>query len=70
MPVEGSAMVYWASLLSGIMILAAGIWAKSLLNDSEMAVTQEERANPKPTFMGRVLVICLVLYGSAKLFLR
>jgi hypothetical protein len=74
MPLAGSDMVYWVSLCSGIVIVAAGIWAKSLLNDAEMAVTQEERDNPTPTFIGRVLVICLgicmVLYGLAKLFLH
>jgi uncharacterized membrane protein HdeD (DUF308 family) len=64
---------YWISIVFGIAIIIAGALAKSMLNDSEMAITEEERAHPEPTPLGRisavVLGICMILYGGYHLIL-
>ncbi len=56
---RSSALIQWVTMLLGIGVVGAGIWARSLLNDAEMAITQEERSHPKPTLIGRLLTVAL-----------
>ena len=64
-------MIYWLSVLAGMVIVAAGIWAKSLLNDADMTISEEEKSNPTPTIAGRLpavgLGIGMVVFGIVHL---
>jgi len=61
-------MANWFYILAGAALIVAAIISKSqFINDIEMSSTKEERANAKPTLMGRLIMVVAglasVIYG-------
>ena len=63
----GTVMLNWIAIAVGSSCIVLGIRAKSLLNDAEIAITNEERGNSTLSIAGRLSVvglgIAMVVYG-------
>jgi hypothetical protein len=49
-------MAKWAFLAAGIYLIGYGLTAKSLISESDMPATEEERTHARPTLLKRVIV--------------
>jgi hypothetical protein len=49
-------MPKWAFLAAGIYLIGYGLMAKSLISESDMPPTEEERGNAAPTLLKRAKV--------------
>ena len=50
-------MEKYAALVLGIYLIAYGLIAKTLINESEIAATEEERSEARATPLKRILVV-------------
>jgi hypothetical protein len=50
-------MEKWAALVIGIYLIVSGLVARTLINESEIPATDEERRNAKATPLKRILVV-------------
>ncbi len=50
-------MEKWAALVIGIYLVVSGLVARTLINESEISATHEERRNAKATPLKRILVV-------------
>jgi hypothetical protein len=55
------------SIIAGIYIIVAGLTSKSLISESDIPATEEERARAKATPKGRIICVAIglasCLYG-------
>jgi hypothetical protein len=49
-------MAKWMFLAAGIYLIGYGLTARSLISESDMPATKEERRNAKPTLLKRAVV--------------